>query len=106
MATKTLRPPPPELAHRRVYETDSMTLSIGSIFGGQHQPSRNAPFSMITERDDAPVAKRDAACRGGLGRWQIRVAEQPKQSIHAVAGQGMGSASRNRRRRFRGHRCG
>jgi len=26
---------PPELAHRRVIETDSMTLSIGSIFGGQ-----------------------------------------------------------------------
>jgi hypothetical protein len=24
---------PPELAHQRVIETDSMTLSIGSIFG-------------------------------------------------------------------------
>jgi hypothetical protein len=26
---------PPELAHQRVIETDSMTLSIGSIFGDQ-----------------------------------------------------------------------
>ena len=40
---------PPELAHKRVNEAGSMTLSIGSIFGGQNQPSRNAPPSMIPE---------------------------------------------------------
>ena len=45
---------PPELAHQRVIETDSMTLSIGSIFGDQNQPSRNAPYRMIPKRTEAP----------------------------------------------------
>jgi hypothetical protein len=46
---------PPELAHQRVIETDSMTLSIGSIFGDQ----ANLAGTLLP--DDSRVGARHAS---------------------------------------------
>src|SRR3954453_6517232 len=54
---------PPELAHRRVIETDSMTLSIGSIFGDHSSVAGTLPHDNTSLEGLAPWGKnlRDAS---------------------------------------------